>query len=395
MKSNWKLDVERPSAVATKDLSQTEVRSGGLRNACAALQCSSPVQRKSRWEIPVHRVSAALVLCALGSAAATFTLRKVTQLIPITVALIALVGIVQAASPRLFGPGVISGPANDAAPAFASDGKTVYFFRSNGSDYDILVSHLNAGRWSKPMIAPFSGRWRDLEPAMAPDGSYMIFASSRPAAHGGKQIDGSWSGQNHPGKGGNLWRVDRKGKSWSEPVRLPDSINRSNAVFSPSIAADGTIYYMEASGEGNKFRLYCAQFRNGRYETPEPLPFTAGHDGGVDPAVAPDQSFLVFSSVRPPAAADQQDLFIAFHKDGEWSEPVHLPDEINRYASIIETHLGSDGHTLYFTSSYVVPAPYPKDAAAAAQGLKEMRDWNNGLGNIWQVDLTPYLRKPN
>lgn len=305
-----------------------------------------------------------------------------------------LAGGVWAAAPTVFAPGVISGPIDDESPTFTPDGKTVYFFRRNGSDYYILTSHLGTGGWSTPVIAPFSGHWRDLEPGMAPDGSYMVFSSSRPAAGGDKAIDGAWGGQDHPGKGGNLWRVDRKGGGWSEPKRLPDIINRSNAVFSPSIAADGTLYYMEAYGEGGHFRLFYSQLKGNDYQSPQPMPFTTGEYGGADATVAPDQSFIVFSSNRPPTPAKQSDLFIAFRKDGKWGEPVHLPDEINRFASINESRLGADGHTLYFCSSYVVPAVYPHDAAGAVQALKDMQEWNDGLDNIWQVDLTPYLQHP-
>src|SRR5690349_11074417 len=85
-----------------------------------------------------------------------------------------------APQPRLFAAGVISGAANDAAATFSPDGKSVYFFRSNGQDSDIMSSHLDGMSWSPPVIAPFSGHWRDLEATMAPDGSYLIFASSRP-----------------------------------------------------------------------------------------------------------------------------------------------------------------------------------------------------------------------
>ncbi|MGH7194312.1 MAG: TolB family protein, partial [Candidatus Saccharimonadales bacterium] len=260
-------------------------------------------------------------------------------------------------------------------------------------DYDILTSHLDNGHWSAPVIAPFSGHWRDLEPAMSPDGAFMVFASSRPAAGGTRAIDGSWSGKDYPGKGGNLWRVDRVGSGWSAPVRLPDIINSSNAVFSPSIAADGSLYYMQAAGEGNHFRLFYSQYKDGKYQPPVLLQFTAGKWGGVDPAVSPDQTFMVFSSPRPPTPTQQADLFIVFHKNGKWGEPQHLGDEVNRYASNIEARLGPDGHTLYFSSGYVVPVAYPKkDTAAAVQSLKEVQGWNDGLENIWQADLAAYLQ---
>src|SRR5690348_7760990 len=105
------------------------------------------------------------------------------------------------AAPQVFAPGVISALANASAPASPPDGKTVYFTRGNGSDYDILVSHYDGRRWSTPEIAPFSGQWRDLEPAMAPDGSYLIFASSRPQPGSSTPPDGSWAGSPTPARG--------------------------------------------------------------------------------------------------------------------------------------------------------------------------------------------------
>ena len=296
------------------------------------------------------------------------------------------------AAPQVFAPGVISGLANASAPAFSPDGRTVYFTRSNGSDYDILVSRFDGAHWSTPVIAPFSGQWRDLEPAMAPDGSYLIFASSRPSPGSRTPPDGTWGGQPHPGKGGNLWRVDRKGDGWSEPKRLPETVNRSGNVFSPSIAADGDLYFMEAAGEGMHFRLFMSALKDGVYQPPVALPFTAGEWGGVDAAVAPDESFLVYSSNRPPTPAQQQDLFIVYRKDGQWGEPQHLPDAVNAYAPAIEVRLGPGARTLYFTSSHLVPAVYPKDAAAARQGLADMQAWNSGLANIWEVGLSGYLQ---
>lgn len=299
-----------------------------------------------------------------------------------------------AADPTVFAPGVISGPANEMAPAFTPDGDTVYFTRHNGDDYDILVSHREGESWSTPVIAPFSGQWRDLEPAMAPDGSYMVFASSRPLPGQDMPPDGSWGGQSHPGKGGNLWRVDRTAKGWSEPKRLPDTINRSTNVFSPAIAANGDLYFMEAYGEGSHFRLFCSRLVDGKYQAPEILPFTAGQYGGVDASVSPDESFMVFASNRPPAPPKQSILFIVYRKGGQWGEPQPLPDTINHLGGSYETRLGPDGHTLYFSNGYLVPTHTPKDAAAAAQGLKDMESWNNGNDNIWQVDLSPWLTTP-
>lgn len=305
---------------------------------------------------------------------------------------VASVGVVEAATPTVFGPGVISSPANDDAPTFTPDGSTVYFFRSNHQDYDILVSHRAGSHWSAPKIAPFSGRWRDLEPAMSPDGTYMIFASSRPVAGGDVELNGSWGGQMHVGKGGNLWRVNRQALGWGRPVRLPDAVNRVNSTFGPSVAGDGSLYFMAATGEGGRFQLWYSQFKHGTYQTATPLSFSPGKWDEFDPAVAPDQSFIVFASTRPPTPAGTSWVFISYRVNGHWSNPVALGSEVNRLGPIDELRLGPDGHTLYFGSGYVILPDYPKSRESALRGLREMQSWNNGNENIWKVDLSAWLK---
>jgi Tol biopolymer transport system component len=290
-------------------------------------------------------------------------------------------------APRVFAPGVISGPANDASPAFTPDGHTVFFTRSNASQSAILVSQLRNGAWTAPTIASFSGEWRDIEPTMAPDGSYLIFASNRPAASNGKALDGFWNGTAQPAKGGNLWRVDRTRTGWSAPRRLPDIINSHVATYSPSIAADGSLYFMQPTGKSTKFHLFRAQYRNGSYETPVQLSFSTDDAvGDFDPAVAADESFVVFSSGRAPATTTS--LFVAFRNaDGSWSAPQYMGDSVNSGAPNIEARLSPDDHTLYFSNSWVAPASQPQSISQTTSALSAMSSWNNGLQNIWFVRM--------
>ncbi|EIM03188.1 MULTISPECIES: PD40 domain-containing protein [Rhodanobacter] len=109
-----------------------------------------------------------------------------------------------APAPAIFAPGVIAGNADDGAAAFTPDGATVYFMRGTDS-FTLMESHCVGGRWSTPRVAPFSGRWRDLDPAMAPDGSYLVFASNRPVAAGGAALDGYYDGKPQPRRGGKRY----------------------------------------------------------------------------------------------------------------------------------------------------------------------------------------------
>jgi Tol biopolymer transport system component len=293
-----------------------------------------------------------------------------------------------AAPPAIFAPNVISGPAHDAAPAFTPDGQTVYFSRQNANVALILVSYHTSTGWSMPVIAPFSGEWNDMEPTMAPDGSFLIFVSNRPAAPNGHALDGSFNGRTIPNGGGNLWRVDRKGNGWSAPVRLPDRINRTASTFAPSISRDGSIYFMEVGSKG-KFTLFRAQHMADGYAEPVGLPFGDPAYADVDPAVAPDESYLVFGSSRPPA--QDMDLFIVKRTGSGWGTPIHLGTEVNSSGSDAEARLSPDGKTLYFSSERILPSHLPRSRADAARELDEL-GWNNSLYNIWQVDLGPWLR---
>jgi hypothetical protein len=229
-------------------------------------------------------------------------------------------------TPEIFGPGTISGPAHDSAPAFTPTGDTVYFSRGNSQQSMILVSgRARDGTWTQPEIVSFSGRWNDMEPAMSPDGTFMVFVSNQPDAQGSKPVEGFYSGKAQ--KGGRLWRIDHPESGDSKPYLLPSRINAGASIYAPSIARDGSLYFMTTDATSGRFRLYRSQFHDGNYLEPTALPFSDGSFTDVDPAVSPDESFLIFGSNRKVGRGI--DLFIAFKEMDAWGQPVHLGDDIN------------------------------------------------------------------
>lgn len=179
-----------------------------------------------------------------------------------------------------------------------------------------------------------SGQYSDLQPAVAPDGSHLVFASFRP--------NGPTAPGVAPVKTEGLWRVDRKGTRWGEPARLPATVNLSSRVFKPSIAADGSLYFMAMDPAKQKFRLYRSQWRDGSYQPAVPLPFSDGSASDVDPEIAPDESFLLFSSAGRRPGNDNEHLFIVPRTASGWGQVT--PIRYSGDEQAVDERRGPSGH---------------------------------------------------
>ena len=260
-------------------------------------------------------------------------------------------------------------PSQDAPATYAPDGRTLFFQRSDGKSSSILVSHRIHGRWSKPVVAPFSGSASDQFPVLLPDGRSLIFESDRPSGP-----DAAMAGA----RVGHLWRVDKTASGWSTPVRLPDTVNISRRIYAHSIAANGDLYFMsstEPRGQDPKWRLFRAAHTAGGYAQAEPLPFSDGSWSDVDPYVAPDQSYLVFSSNKRREPAGHEHLFITVRRGGVWGPitPIRYrgddPTTDDNYSDIYP-----GGKILCFESSHgdetkVVSLPLAPYLRAARAGV--------------------------
>jgi Tol biopolymer transport system component len=287
-----------------------------------------------------------------------------------------------AAAPQIFAPGVISGPANDGSPTFTPDGRTLFFTRSGANAAFILESHLKNGTWAAPTIAPFSGQWNDQHPAMAPDGSYLVFVSRRPAPGVTEQV-------------AHLWRVNRTGDGWGTPEHLPAAVNISTRIFAPSVAADGSIYFLSIAVGGHRtFQLYRSRFANGAFRQAERLPFSDSATSDVDPEIAPDQSFLVFASAGRRGGDSKEHLYIVFNTGGTWGAVTPLRyagDDDQGWSTDNEPKLGPDRRTLYFTSDRTLAPHLPRTPEQGKADLARVEAWDNGNTNVWSLSLAPFL----
>jgi len=273
------------------------------------------------------------------------------------------------AQPQLFSAQANWPTGTYASPAFTPDGRTMIIAFGTAAQRRLMISHLQGKIWSTPAAVPFSGRWRDIEPAMSPDGDYLVFISNRPATEKGQPLDGFYGGSVKPGAGGNLWRVDRVGDGWGQPIRLPDVVNANSSIFAPALARNGDLIFMQPDPKTGRFRLYRSRFAKETYTTPEPLSFSDGANNDYDPAVAPDGSFIIFSSGRAPAPKDLgAAIFVAMAEGEGWGVPM-LVDPI---LLGVEARLSPDRSTLYFSTDRPTPAASLPSAAATDQKIWEV-----------------------
>jgi len=287
-----------------------------------------------------------------------------------------------AGTPELFAPGIVSGPANDGSPTFTRDGQSLLFTRSGAGAGTILESRWVKKQWTVPEIASFSGQWNDQHPSMAPDGSYLIFVSTRP-------VPGV------EGRVAHIWRVDRLQHGWGTPVHLPAEVNIGPRTYAPSVAADNTLYFLEISDK-HQMQLYRSRWSGGHYESAEALPFSTPATADVDPEIAPDQSFLIFASAGRRANDTREHLYVVFNHSGHWSEVEPLRyagDEDNGGSSDNEPNLAADGQTLYFSSDRSLPLHFPRTPAQANTDLLRIQSWDNGAANVWRISIPDVIQK--
>jgi hypothetical protein len=225
---------------------------------------------------------------------------------------------------------------------------------------------------------------------MSPDGSYIVFQSTRPKVPL-TDANRPKPGQPIPGIASNLWRVDRVAAGWSEPKHLPDAVNIADqSIWKPSIAADGTIYLTAIDKKGNK-RLYSSAYKNGACQEAQPLAFSDGTTMDVDPEIAPDGSFLVFVSAGRMPGNTKDHLFVVLKKGEGWGPavPIRYAGDEKPYGSAPTTSRAS---APTFSSDRVVPVHFPRSHEQAQKDLERLDLWDNSNSNVWSIPLSPWLK---
>jgi Tol biopolymer transport system component len=252
------------------------------------------------------------------------------------------------ADETVFAPGVVS-TGDVFASTFTPDGRTVYFTRVRpDAPFAIMRSSLNGGTWSAPAIVPFSGQYRDLDPALSPDGRRLYFSSYRPT--GATPADTATRA--------DTWYVDRDGDGWGAPRRIAEPVNSAAIDMYPSPTRAGALYFDSFRSAGGQRLVYrAASDGRGGWSTPELLPPTINADSGASNLyVDPDERYVIFAT-RKPDGFGGADLYISWRDGTAWTAPLNLGPRVNTENVEFCPSVSNGGRVLYFTRA--IPAGGP------------------------------------
>lgn len=183
-------------------------------------------------------------------------------------------------------------------------------------------------------------------PVITPDNKRLYFTSRRPDSTGGlKDPNGEYFE--------DIYRTDRNEKGWGEAVNIGAPVNTDTHDATVSISADGrtmVIYRTNENLTGGD--LYITHRRDGKWTDPEKLPSTINSSHQEASAtLSPDKNTLIFSSNRPGGYGGKDLYRVRRLPNGDWSLPRNLGPIINTPYDEDAPHLDVDGRTLYFSSN--------------------------------------------
>jgi Tol biopolymer transport system component len=231
----------------------------------------------------------------------------------------------------VFAPGIVSTGNLHGSLVVSPDGRDLFWttFKETGGDFLQRIMHVTrTGKsWSAPLPFPPDVA-QSSSPVFSPDGKRLYFniTVGQPEA----------------------WVVryaEKTPQGWSEPKEGAAPFNGS-----ASFTRSGRVYYSGAL-EGKPWNrgIFAADLEGGKLANPLALPPLINSEFiDYTPYVAPDESFLMFSSSRPSTQEDMH-LFVSFRDAaGNWSEPRRMDEALGFKEKARFPSLSPDGKLLFF-----------------------------------------------
>lgn len=245
--------------------------------------------------------------------------------------------------PEVFAPGIVSlDDRYEFGTTLSADGREIFFGTAIDDRGEIWNSRHTDGAWTTPEVMLSNPEYPYADPMLSRDRTRLYFISRRP-------VDGD-----NPNSSSDIWYLQWQSDGWSEPKHLGAPINTSADEFFVSFTDDGEFVFSSNRHEpdGTNFDLYLSRLTGDGFEEPQALQgnaLTRAYE--ADPFIAPDGSYILFSSTRRSGIGGR-DIYATFRQDdGSWSRSVNLGDGVNTSGNDFCPFVTRDGRFLFYTSN--------------------------------------------
>jgi Tol biopolymer transport system component len=244
-------------------------------------------------------------------------------------------------TPQVFAPGLICDTRphqGEGHVSFSADGNTLCFGRFG---YVFITENTNQG-WTTPervTSIPFMV-W---SPCLSPDANSIYFTYSYDTS-----------------KRYSLHRCVRTSQGWSLPQKLGPPFIVSGVFGGFSVAGNHSIYFTSDADHGGRvpnsrlqWSFQFAPLVGNTWPRGIKIPLEQGNLHCCHPGIAPDESFMVFYSIRPGAQrGTETDLYLSLRRpDGTWTKPRNMGPKINSRYYEIGARISPDKKYMFFIRS--------------------------------------------
>ena len=244
-----------------------------------------------------------------------------------------------------FLPGIVCSDSLDFNASLSPDGNHFYFSRSANGKWIIYSMEQKDRAWTGPVPAPFNEpEYSQADPFITPDGT-LYYISNRPQ-HAGDTIQDF-----------DIWMIrPQDDGAWSTPENL-EAVNSDSSEYYVSLAANGNLYFASnREGSFGSHDIHISRRVNGSYATPENLgPAINSELMEHDPMIAPDEQYIIFTSVDRADSYGSADLYYSFQTEGgSWSPAKNMGKQFNTDTYEYCSYLTPDNRFLFYSSEYDV-----------------------------------------
>ncbi|MCW8869105.1 MAG: hypothetical protein OQK49_00250 [Proteobacteria bacterium] len=244
----------------------------------------------------------------------------------------------------------------------------------------LVKSTLKNGQWGNFEKLPFSGRYRDIEPFISPDGLRLYFASNRP-------VTGTEQSSHY-----DIWYLQRTDHraAWSQPIHLSGPVNTEHNEFYPAVTANNNLYFTsDRDKETRKDDIYVSRWFEGHYQPIEALSDHINSSGyEFNAYVATDESFIIYTVYGADDGLGSGDLYISYRgEDGQLGPRQNLGLGINSDKMDYCPFYDASNNRLVWTSKRSAVGDTGFNDIMAFKALTAQ--YENGQSRLYQAPFKP------